>query len=326
MISRSVIFSLFLSSVLPWVAALQTTCYVLDGKANANAGFRCDNTTTGPSACCGPGATCYSNGLCMQDNGQVVDYLRVGCTDKTWQSPACLDQCNICEGYSNTSSWYELMCIRCEQFSCWSKVLRWDCHKYNFIASIVTAIRNLQADSYSCCDDGSTGVGSFACCNTASDIFQISPAATVLAQMPLSQLTTTSTTATSSPTRSAAATTSASSSGGSSHAAAIGAGVGVPLGLIALGGLGYFFWRRRNNQKKSQTYELQNGQEGPYSGGYGGAVGAGADYQQAAEADSGYPPGSKKSYFGGQQYEPAQQTSPAELPNSQAHVVHELDS
>lgn len=160
--------------------------------------------------------------------------------------------------------------------------------------------------------------------------------------MPLSQLTTTSTSATGTATTTpaAATTTSASSgSGGSSNAVAIGAGVGVPLGLLALGGIGYLLWRRRKTHKKAQAYELQNGQEGQYSGGYG-AVGAGGDLQQNAyhdnmspppisEADSGFPHASvKNGDLRGQQYAaaPTQEVPPSELPNTQAHVVHEMDT
>ncbi|CZR55313.1 uncharacterized protein PAC_05200 [Phialocephala subalpina] len=197
------------------------------------------------------------------------------------------------------------------------------------------------------CGSGITKTTSyFAFCITQSDIFQIAPAATVLAQMPLSQLTTTTTSATTSATSSASTTASSaavttslsSSSGGfSSNGAAIGAGVCVPVGLLALAGIGFFFWRRRRNQKRAQTYELQNGAEGPYAGGYGGAIGAGGDRQQTgyhdhmgppqvSEADSALPytPGNAKmGNFGGQQYEPAPQ-QPSELPNTQAHVVHEM--
>lgn len=75
---------------------MPTTCYVLNGSPNGNAGYRCDNSTSGNSACCGIGATCYSNGVCKQMNGAVQDWLRVGCTDPSWQDPACLNQCTKC--------------------------------------------------------------------------------------------------------------------------------------------------------------------------------------------------------------------------------------
>lgn len=82
-------------------AEAPTTCYVLDGTANPSAGYRCDNSTSGDSACCAAGAICYSNGVCQQTNNGLQDYLRVGCTDPTWQAAACLDQCTL---YANDST------------------------------------------------------------------------------------------------------------------------------------------------------------------------------------------------------------------------------
>lgn len=79
------------------------------------------------------------------------------------------------------------------------------------------------------------------------------------------------------------------------------------------------------------SYKME--QDGPYSGGYGRAVGARGDYHDTmspppiSEADPAYPQtaGVKKGYFGGQQYEPTpMQSSPTELPNTQAPVVHEM--
>jgi hypothetical protein len=91
----------FFLSALPLLLALDPnvplTCYALDGTKTIKAGFRCDNSTSGHSTCCAPGAICYSNGVCQQSNGAVQDYLRVGCTDKTWKDPACLEQCTTCE-------------------------------------------------------------------------------------------------------------------------------------------------------------------------------------------------------------------------------------
>ena len=101
-ISRGKQFLLFCSFSLPLIVSAATTdtptkCYVINGQHNANAGYRCDNSTTGHSSCCAAGAICFSNGVCQQANGNVQDYLRVGCTDPTWKDPACLNQCTSCE-------------------------------------------------------------------------------------------------------------------------------------------------------------------------------------------------------------------------------------
>ncbi|PVH83401.1 hypothetical protein DL98DRAFT_116142 [Cadophora sp. DSE1049] len=315
MVSALLSRSTFLLSAIPFLAPIvlaqdaPTQCYVIDGTAADNAGYRCDNSTTGNSACCAAGATCYSNGLCKQDNGPAVDYLRVGCTDQTWDDPACLNQC---AAFANGST-----------------------AGVRFCNDDIT-----ESTSY-CCDDGSQGVGSFHCCDSPTSIFRISPAPTILAQMPLSQLSTTtssssssSQTSTSTSTSSATTTTSApatsttassSSGGGSSNGAAIGAGVGVPVAVIALGIVGFFFWRHRRNKTRSQTFELQNNESGNNAYGGAGAAGGVGGYHDnhtppVQEAEGSPMPMQKKGYFGGREYQPA----PQELPSQ--NQVHELGS
>ncbi|KAB8304172.1 hypothetical protein EYC80_003591 [Monilinia laxa] len=177
-----------------------------------------------------------------------------------------------------------------------------------------------------CCDTGANGVGSFACCDNDSDIFNISPVATVLAQVPLnyvssstsSSSTTTSTstssssissvTASTSTTKSASntimtppaletSTTPLTSASPSSHSAAIGAGVGVPCGILALGLLGFIFWRRRraqNPDKIPKNHEAGYPAQGYQNsqGGYPVAQGYDAHSPQggyaASEIGSGY--------------------------------------
>lgn len=78
------------------VATSNDTCYNIDGSVSTSS-FRCDNATTGHTTCCEPGAVCYSNGVCQTINSGVEDYQRVGCTDRTWQDAACLDECSQCE-------------------------------------------------------------------------------------------------------------------------------------------------------------------------------------------------------------------------------------
>ncbi|KAG4420898.1 hypothetical protein IFR04_005982 [Cadophora malorum] len=279
-------------------AQASTQCYVIDGAAADNSGYRCDNSTTGNSACCAAGATCYSNGLCKQDNGPTVDYLRVGCTDQTWENPACLNQC---AAFANGST-----------------------AGVRFCNGDIT-----ETTSY-CCDDGSQGIGSFHCCDSPTSIFRISPAATILAQMPLSQLATTTSSSSSRTSTSSATTTTgapatstpaSSSGGGSSNGAAIGAGVGVPVAVIALGFIGFFFWRHRRNKKRSQTFELQINEPGSAYG--AGAVGGYRDHHPlppVQEVEGSPMPAQKKGYFEGRKYQPA----PQELPSQ--NQVHELGS
>jgi hypothetical protein len=103
MFSRSMSSSLLLSSAAVFLLAnivssatdVPTTCYVIDGKNKLEAGFRCNNQTTGHSSCCAIGGICYSNGVCQQSNSGVQDYLRVGCTDPTWLRLIVMDMDSI---------------------------------------------------------------------------------------------------------------------------------------------------------------------------------------------------------------------------------------
>lgn len=121
-------------------------------------------------------------------------------------------------------------------------------------------------------------MGSFACCDNNADVFNISPVATVLAQIPLNYLPPTSASSSSLPSTSVSATftfsTSASanvsspapiasspasqtstiplpsSTSSSSNFAAIGAGVAIPCGIIAVGLFGFLFWKRKRAEKQ----------------------------------------------------------------------------
>ncbi|KAF7911362.1 uncharacterized protein EAF01_002869 [Botrytis porri] len=260
-----------------------TTCYVINGQHNANAGYRCDNSTTGHSSCCAAGAICFSNGVCQQANGDVQDYLRVGCTDPTWQDPACLNQCN---SYARSST-----------------------------AGIRFCNGAITSTTEYCCDTGANGVGSFACCDNDSDIFNISPVAKLLAQVPLdytfsssssspSTSSASSTSATSSATTSSISTTTTSSSStvatsesaasqtstaplpsatssssSSNHAVAIGAGIAIPCGILAIAALGWFLWRKRRASKQQANQLPQNEAGAP-----------GQEYQNPNQNSQGYQP------------------------------------
>ncbi|KAL2061933.1 hypothetical protein VTL71DRAFT_7311 [Oculimacula yallundae] len=238
MASKLATTSYFLLLAIPFLtptisAQASNTCFVLNGRKTYDSGYRCNNATTGHSACCGEGATCYSNGLCEQFNGPVVDYLRVGCTDPTWQDPACLNQCASVQNFTT--------------------------------AGLRFCGASVEASTSYCCDDGTQGVGSFHCCESPLSIFRISPAATVLAQIPLSQLPTStssaSQTSTSATTSSAPVTSTSalpSDEGHPSTTVIVGAAMGVSGTLIILGLIGFSLWRRRRDANQNRPFELQD--------------------------------------------------------------------
>ena len=81
-----------------------TTCFLPNGTVDAgNNGAEkhyyntCNNTGTSVSMCCRttdasgrPAETCRPDGLCADTNGEI---WRNGCTDPSWQDPACVKLC-----------------------------------------------------------------------------------------------------------------------------------------------------------------------------------------------------------------------------------------
>ncbi|OMP89283.1 hypothetical protein BK809_0006004 [Diplodia seriata] len=68
------------------------SCYYPDKSTSDDT--PCDSTAE-YSACCGSGATCMANGLCLADGL----FSRGSCTDQTWKSDACAQQCQECTLY-----------------------------------------------------------------------------------------------------------------------------------------------------------------------------------------------------------------------------------
>ncbi|KAI1462515.1 hypothetical protein F4805DRAFT_119 [Annulohypoxylon moriforme] len=211
------------------------SCYRIDGAALSDT-FRCDNRTTGHSSCCIAGEVCWSNGICHGKTNGVDDWLRRGCTDYSWRDTACFDVC----------PWY-----------------------VGVLAVGVRPCDGIDKSNLYCCDDGSTGDRSFACCNNDTKIFQynnITTLPTIIATIPLDnpaltssstvESTSTESTLASTSTQSSSTTTASvgsGSSGASSNSVAIGVGLGVglPASAAIFAGVGFVIWRSRRNQQSS---------------------------------------------------------------------------
>ncbi|KAI1808039.1 hypothetical protein F4811DRAFT_502500 [Daldinia bambusicola] len=139
-----------------------------------------------------------------------------------------------------------------------------------------------------CCDDGSTGVGSFACCSDESNIFayeNITTLPTILATIPFDDVPTTAVESTLSTTSTASITSdtstglftveptssipiqatssgtvptesgSASSDTNISTALGAGLGVGLPVAAAIIGGIWFMIWRSKRKDARGAEQE-----------------------------------------------------------------------
>ncbi|OTB09048.1 hypothetical protein M426DRAFT_18438 [Hypoxylon sp. CI-4A] len=210
------------------------TCYRIDG-AVLEESYRCNNGTTGHSACCNTGEVCWSNGVCQSSDDGVEDWLRRGCTDHSWEDPACFDVCPWIVGVHAVG---------------------------------VRPCGGIEDSNQYCCDDGSTGAGSFSCYKNSSSTFNynnITTLPTVIATIPIHDVSSTSSANDTSSTSSAigpASTESSpaqsttsnaehegpSSNGSNSAALGAGLGVGLPVSAAIIGGIWFMIWRSKRKE------------------------------------------------------------------------------
>jgi hypothetical protein len=75
------------------------SCYQPNGTAINNDGSfgPCNSVGGNPSMCCAINKVdadiCLPNGLCRWVTNGEVQYFRNSCSDETWDSPYCLNQC-----------------------------------------------------------------------------------------------------------------------------------------------------------------------------------------------------------------------------------------
>ncbi|OAL55167.1 hypothetical protein IQ07DRAFT_594910 [Pyrenochaeta sp. DS3sAY3a] len=199
------------------------------------------------SVCCAVGDTCLTNGLCAKKEwiNKRNWYIRDGCTDKTWQDPACPKYCGSIEPDRNTG-----LVMQCPGQDSWC-----------------CAIVGGSLNDWPRRDDINT-----TCCSRDDLTFSaVKPVAYTIvgvanmvefsteSQQPLSTipiLSTTVQTASATPADSSDIPTisgdaqQSASSAGLSTGAKVGLGVGIPVALIGLAAITIIFWlRRRQNAK-----------------------------------------------------------------------------
>lgn len=218
--------------VLCWPTRLLSAqkCFWPSGDISPNH-VPCNSTTgTKGSACCEPGAACTSAGYCIF---KTYYPYRGSCTDRTWKSANCADQCLDVE--------------------------------MNYASNIVPCGHPGTFSSSFCCHQGRAGVS---CCNsTFGNIFGPpvgfagDEEATTARSARSSRTSSTAPDSTSTPQH---ALTTSGSSGKSAHtsaskgskssATAIGVGVGVPLGVLLISGLCFLLYKERKLRVKAETF------------------------------------------------------------------------
>lgn len=183
--------------------------------------------------CCGSASRCLSNGLCLNsvngfEGSETVgtSYSRGTCTDKTWTSSLCPQQCQLNQDTARNSSAYDFRT---------AGVQVWQCTGQGFAAEAKYCCES-RGEQQECCQTQSvvfTLQGAMRGPSTTNTLGQTATASTT------SESVSTTSSIASKSVSTTASTTSASSSGqphetNKVKATEIGVGVGVGVGLAIL--------------------------------------------------------------------------------------------
>ncbi|KAF3016288.1 hypothetical protein E8E15_002016 [Penicillium rubens] len=184
------------------------------------------------TSCCGPEDVCLDNGLCMRVGEQPYSLWRGACTNKDWTG--CTPHCK----YSSPEGGAILSIIYT-----WGSSSQYCCGAPRLVHS----------------EDGSDDIGCFDDSDNGVETFELEDANAVYGRALLSNVSTTAPTETQAPseTQSSSPTDISSGLGGSEtcHDTAIGAGVGVPLGALALL---FLIWAMLERKWKSELRQSPN--------------------------------------------------------------------
>ncbi|KAJ6189216.1 hypothetical protein N7519_004124 [Penicillium mononematosum] len=187
------------------------------------------------TSCCRPGDICLDNGLCISVGQQPYSLWRGACTNKEWTgcTPHC-SKLNLPDIPFEAATGDEPRLIMQLEYSSPEG------------GALLSIIYSWGSTSQYCCgapkvvdsEDGGAEVGCFNDSDNGAETFELESANVVYGRALLSNISTTAPTETQAPseTQSSSPTDISSGLGGSQtcHNAAIGAGVGVPLGVLAL--------------------------------------------------------------------------------------------
>lgn len=101
-------------------ALAANTCYFPDGLPSSDEPCDPDALFT---QCCGSRSACLTNGLCILEasNDTGINYARGTCTDKTWSSSLCPQQCQLNQDTPKNSSAYDFRTNGVQVWQCGSQ-------------------------------------------------------------------------------------------------------------------------------------------------------------------------------------------------------------
>ncbi|KAH7403839.1 hypothetical protein BKA64DRAFT_744362 [Cadophora sp. MPI-SDFR-AT-0126] len=264
--SRALLFSTLIATIpsLTLAATSSSSCYYPSGNLAPSNDVPCNTDTDGHSACCSEGVACLSSGLCF-DNGLVS---RGSCTDREYADEACASSCTDFTPSAGAP-----------------------------IILISPAANGNVGNMGWCCgfplDNGTCPQGSpvkiaagtvYATAGVTSSSSSAPASSTTLISTLTSSLALASSSAT--PTQDAVSGNSSTGQEGrceekKNNDVAIGAGVGVPLGIAALISLGMWVRERRLRRGERLEGDLKRGMPmdghgGRYVDGNGNEVYAGS--------------------------------------------------
>ncbi|KAJ8117419.1 hypothetical protein OPT61_g1371 [Boeremia exigua] len=207
----------------------------------------------GHSTCCRIGDLCLTNGLCMhkEDVDKKNWYWRTGCTDESWEDPACPKWCDKIEPNRNTG--LVMNCLKEESWCC------------AYVGGSLRDWPKQDPINTTCCtvDDLVTRAADPVVYATATIPIKVSIQSTSTSQTSVSLSTMSLPSTVTTADQSSLPTTDSptqqnSDSAGLATGAKIGLGVGIPVGVIGIAAIGALFWlrRKRSAGAKMNTPEL----------------------------------------------------------------------
>ena len=224
------------------------------------------------SLCCGSRSACLSNGICKQ-NDSNIGYSCGTCTDKTWTSSICPQHCQVSKSSRRQASAPQVK----PDFLASDQDSNLNLEAYNFGTGGVQiwecGSKGYDSPAKYCCESAGEKTR---CCSNSMEVFELAaatignPSSTIPSWLLPSSSSTIKPSAVSSPSgttdttpsstlRQVTATsrTATPIRNNSSTGSKIGAGVGVPLGIVTMICLTYLLWHKQRNEARLKQLKKQ---------------------------------------------------------------------